>query len=221
MEIQPVHPERNQPWIFIGRTDAEAETPILWPPHAKSQLIGKDPNAEEDWRQEEKGTTEDDLVAWHDWLLGHEFEQAPRVGDGMQQSMGLQRIRHCWATELNWTEEKKACPLEQLSKVGCLAFSPPPQCHRRLDSRWGSQGIYLGSGVCELFLNVFLWKLYLFLCSLIRLLKGNLGIFLCKDFVSRAFLWIVIFLISFVTPVFVAVCFMVEPRSFKWPGLVG
>ena len=73
-EIQPVHPKGNQSWIFIGRTDAEAETPILWPPDAKRWLIGKDPDAEKDWRQEEKGTTEDEIFGWHHWLNGHEFE---------------------------------------------------------------------------------------------------------------------------------------------------
>ena len=73
-EIQPVHPKGNQPWIFIGRTDAEAETPILWPPNAKNWLIWKDPHAEKDWRWEEKGMTEDEMVEWHHWLNGHEFE---------------------------------------------------------------------------------------------------------------------------------------------------
>ena len=73
-EIQPVHPKVNQSWIFIGRTDAEAETPILWPPHAKSWLIGKDPDAGKDSRWEEKGMTEDELVQWHHCLCEHEFE---------------------------------------------------------------------------------------------------------------------------------------------------
>ena len=73
-EIQPVHPKGNQSWIFIGRTDAEAETPILWPPDLKSWLIWKDPDAGKDWGQEEKGTTEDEMVGWHHWLKGHEFE---------------------------------------------------------------------------------------------------------------------------------------------------
>ena len=81
-EIQPVHPKGNQPWIFIGRTDAEAETPILWPPDVKNWLIGKDPDAGKDWRRVEKGTTEDEMVGWHHRLSGHEFEQAPGVGDG-------------------------------------------------------------------------------------------------------------------------------------------
>ena len=80
-EIQPVHPKGNQSWIFIGRADVEAETPILWLPDTKNWLIGKDPDAGQDWRQE-KGTTEDEMVGWHHRLNGHEFEQAPGVGDG-------------------------------------------------------------------------------------------------------------------------------------------
>ena len=81
-EIQPVHPKGNQFWIFIGWTEAEAEALILWPPNAKNWLTGKDPDAGQDWRQEEKGTTEDEMVGWHHWLDGHEFEQAPGIGDG-------------------------------------------------------------------------------------------------------------------------------------------
>ena len=81
-EIQPVHPKGNQPWIFIGRTDAEVEDPILWPPDEKSWLIGKDPDAGKDWRQEEKGTTEDEMVGWHHWFNGCEFEQTPGDGEG-------------------------------------------------------------------------------------------------------------------------------------------
>ena len=72
-EIQPVHPEGDQSWVFIGRTDAVAETPVLWPPDAKSWLIGKGPNAGKDWRQEEKGMTEDEMAGWHRWLSGHGF----------------------------------------------------------------------------------------------------------------------------------------------------
>ena len=81
-EIKPVSPRGNQFWIFIGRTDAEAETPILWLPDAKNWLTGKDPDAGKDWRQEKKGVTEDGMVGWHHWLNGHEVEQAPGVGDG-------------------------------------------------------------------------------------------------------------------------------------------
>ena len=81
-KIKPVNPKGNQPWILIGRTDTEAEVPIFWPPHEKSWLFRKDPDAGKDWRQEEKGTTEDEMVGWCHWLNGHEFEQAPGVGDG-------------------------------------------------------------------------------------------------------------------------------------------
>ena len=73
-EIRPVHPKGDQSWVFIGRTDVEAETPILWLPDTKSRLIWKDPDAGKDWRQEEKGTIEDEMVGWHHWLNGHEFE---------------------------------------------------------------------------------------------------------------------------------------------------
>ena len=106
-EIQPVHPKGDQSWVFIGRTDAEAETSILWPPDVKSWLIGKDPDAEKDWREEEKGTTEDEVVGWHHRLDGHKFEQAPRDGDG-QGSMvccSLWGLKMSDMTErLNWTE---------------------------------------------------------------------------------------------------------------------
>ena len=81
-EIQPVNPKGNQSWIFIGRTDAEAEAPILWPPDAKSQLIGKDLDAGIDWRQEEKGMTEDEMVGWHHRLNGHELQQTPGDSEG-------------------------------------------------------------------------------------------------------------------------------------------
>ena len=81
-EIKPGNPKGNQPWIFIGRTDAEAEAPILWLPIAKSQLIRKDPDAGKNWRQEEKRVTEDEIVGWHNQLNGHDFEQAAGDGEG-------------------------------------------------------------------------------------------------------------------------------------------
>ena len=81
-EIKSVGPKGNQSWIFIGRTDAEDETSILWPPDEKNWLIGKDPDAGKDWRQVEKGMREDEMVGWHHWLNGHEFEQTPGVGGG-------------------------------------------------------------------------------------------------------------------------------------------
>ena len=81
-EIQPVQPRGDQSWVFIGRTDVEAETPILWLPDTKNWLLGKDPDAGKDWRQEEKGMTEDEMVRWHHWLDGPEFKWALGVGDG-------------------------------------------------------------------------------------------------------------------------------------------
>ena len=106
-EIQLVHPKGNQSWIFTGRTNAEAETPVLWPPYVKNWLIGKDHDAGKDWRQEEKGTTQDEMVGWHHQLDGHEFEQAPRVGDGQGSLTCFSPWGHKESdmTEwLNWTE---------------------------------------------------------------------------------------------------------------------
>ena len=106
-EIHPVHPKGNQSWLIIGRTEAEAETPILWPPDAKNWLIWKDPDAGKDWRREEKGMTDDEMVGWHHWLNGHEFEQD--LGIGHRQG----RLACCspWGRKelettewLNWTE---------------------------------------------------------------------------------------------------------------------
>ena len=109
-EIQPVHPKGNQSWIFIGRTDAEAETPILWPPDGKNWLIWKDPDAGKDWRQEEEGTTEGEMAGWHHRLDGHEFGWTLEVGDGQGglvccDSWGRKESDTTeWlkCTELNW-----------------------------------------------------------------------------------------------------------------------
>ena len=111
-EIKPVNPKGNQSWIFIGRINVEAEAPILWPPDVKSWLIGKDPDAGKDWGQEEKGTTEDEMVGWHHRLNGHEFGWTWGIGDGQgglaccnswgrKESDTNERLN--W-TELNWTE---------------------------------------------------------------------------------------------------------------------
>ena len=81
-EIQPVHSKGDEPWVFLGRNDAKAETPVLWPLHVKGWLIGEDSDAGRDWGQEEKGTTEDEMAGWHHWLDGHEFEWTPGDGDG-------------------------------------------------------------------------------------------------------------------------------------------
>ena len=106
-EIQPVHPKEDQSWIFIGRTDVETETPILWPPDVKNQLIWKDPDAGRDWGQEEKGTTEDEMVGWHHWLDGHEFEQALGTGDGPRRLVCFSPWGHKESDlteQLNWTD---------------------------------------------------------------------------------------------------------------------
>ena len=122
-EIKTVNPKGNQSWIFIGRIDAEVETPILWPPDVKNWLIGKDPVAGQDWRQKEKGTTEDEMVGWHHWFDRHEFEQASKVGDGqgslvycgpwgwqesdMNEQLNLTELNlnilwHCPSLKLEW-----------------------------------------------------------------------------------------------------------------------
>ena len=113
-EVQPVHPKGDQSWVFIGRTDFEAETPILWPPDVKSWLIGKDPDARKDWGQEEKGMTKDEMVGWHHRLNGHGFRWTPGIGDGQ----GGLACCNSWGgkeldmTEwLNWTEMKNLVSL--------------------------------------------------------------------------------------------------------------
>ena len=130
-EIQPVHSEGDQSWVFCGRTDAKAETPVLWPPHVKSWLIGKDSDAGRDWGQEEKGTTEDDMAGWHHRLDGCEFEWTPGVGDGQGglaccDSWG--RKESDTTERLNWTvyylcdmgKKKNSLSLSFISKMGTV-----------------------------------------------------------------------------------------------------
>ena len=105
-QIQLIHSKGDQSWVFIGRTDVEAETPVLWPPDVKSWLIWKDPDAGKDWGQEEKGTTEDEMVGWHHRLNGHGFGWTPGVGDGQGglvccSSLGLKELDTI--EQLNWT----------------------------------------------------------------------------------------------------------------------
>ena len=134
-ETQPVHPKGDQSWVFFGRNDAKAETPVLRPSHAKSWLIGKDSDAGRDWGQEEKGTTVDEMAGWHQWLDGHESEWTLGVGDGqgggVLQFIGSQRVGHYWATDLIWSDPtsthiqkflkriKQLYPLLSASQVIC------------------------------------------------------------------------------------------------------
>ena len=113
-EIQPIHCKGDQSWVFIGRTDAKAETPALWSPHVKSWLIGKDPEVGRDWGQEEKGMTEDEMAGWHHWLNGRESVWTLGVGDGQgglacYDSWG-RKVVYDWATELNWTDRVTMTP---------------------------------------------------------------------------------------------------------------
>ena len=108
--FQPVHSE-DQPWVFFGRNDAKTETPVLWPPHEKSWLIGKDSDAGRDWGQEKKGTTEDEMAGWHHWLDGREFEWTPVVGDGQGGLVCCNSWGHKESDttdQLNWTESHKS-----------------------------------------------------------------------------------------------------------------
>ena len=134
-ETKPVSPKENQPWIIIGRIDAEAEAPILWLPNVKSLLIRKDLDAGKDWRQEEKGTTKDAMVGWHHWFDGHEFEQAPGDGEGQ----GNLACYSAWGfKELDLTEQLN----DEGSHFRCvwlyviMDHSPPgSSVHRILQAR--------------------------------------------------------------------------------------
>ena len=124
-EIHLVHPKGNESWIFIGRTDVEAETPGFWPPDAKNWLIGKAPDAGKGRRWEEKGTTEDEMVGWHHWFNGHKFEQTLGVGDGQGSLVYCSPWGHIesYTTEqLNWTELNWCLITSHLPKMECTAL---------------------------------------------------------------------------------------------------
>ena len=123
-EIQPVHPKGNQSWVFVGRTDAEAETPVLWIPDAKSWLIWKDPNAGKDWGQEVNGTTEDEIVGWHHRVNEYGFGWTPGIGDGqgglacyVVHGVTKDRTQLSEWTELNWTRKDDWISNSLLEKV--------------------------------------------------------------------------------------------------------
>ena len=123
-EIQPVHSKGDQSWVFFGRNDAEAETPILWPPDVKSWLIGKDSDAGRDWGQEEKGTTEDEMAGWHHRLSGREFEWTLGVGDGqggLACCDSWSRKESDTTERLNWTELNENVKVHIWS-IKCLSY---------------------------------------------------------------------------------------------------
>ena len=134
-EIQPVHPKGNQSWIFIGRTDADAEAPILWPPDVKNWLIRKDPDAGKDWRQEKKETAEDKMVGWHHRLHASEFEQAPGDCEG-QGSLACChpwgcRVRYDWETEQQSHFQKKIHNMFRMCVLysdGLIFIFQAPEC---------------------------------------------------------------------------------------------
>ena len=144
-EIKLVNPKGNQSWIFIGRTDAEAETQILWPPDSKNWLIWKGPDAGKDWRREKKGMTEDEMVGWHYQLNGREWVNSGSCWwtgrPGVLRFMGSQRVGYDWVTELNWTE-LKVCfkyvskTVSEWKSLSCVQLLRP----HRLYSPWSSLG---------------------------------------------------------------------------------
>ena len=179
-KIQLVHPKGKQSWIFTGRIDAEAEVPILWPPDANNWLLGKDPDAGKDWRQEEKGTTEDEMAGWHHQLNRHEFGWSPGVGYGQGDlaccSLWAAKIGRDWVTELNWmTKVTHYFPTEKsclffmswvnLSTIrlcldifaGLVAFSSQLTSHYLIMGSEISIQLYLG-----ILAPVILWR---FLCN--------------------------------------------------------
>ena len=156
-EIQTVYPKGNQSWIFIGRTDAEAETPILWPPDAKSQHIRKDPNLGKGWRQE-KPTTEDEMIGWHHRLDGHEFEQAPGVGEGQGSLVccSLWGGKESDTTEWLNDNDRIGKSIQPESRLILAYYSCPGVGWGRGSWEWLWMGMGLPFEVMIIFLNI-LW----------------------------------------------------------------
>ena len=143
-EIQPVHSKGDQSWAFFGRNDTKSETPVVWAPHAKSWLTGKDPDAKRDLGQEEKGMREDEMVGWHHRLDGHELEWTPGVGDGQGglaccNSWGHKRVGHNWVTELKiWkkTVDLIIFPSEKAFRCLYIVTYMPTYCIHKLFLKW-------------------------------------------------------------------------------------
>ena len=149
-EIQLVHSEGDQPWDFFGRTDDEAETPVLWPPHVKNWLTGKDSDAGRDWGQEEKGTTEDEMAGWHPWLNGHKSEWTAGVGDG-QGGLACCDSWGCKESDtteqLNWTEQ---CFLHFFSSIWLKVDGPVEGPISSLLETWKTHASFLCSFILRL-----------------------------------------------------------------------
>ena len=158
-EIQPVHSEGDQPWVFFGRNDAKDEAPVLCPPHAKSWLIGKDSDAGRDWGQE-MGTTEDEMAGWHHWLDGRESGWTPGVGDG-------QRGLACFDS---W-DRKESDTTEQLNWTECIYINPNLPVHPILSS--------LSPHVHSLCLHLYIKKIFNFAHSFINVLFLYVDSHLC------------------------------------------
>ena len=179
-EIQPVHLKGDQSWVFIGRTDVEAETPLLWPFDAKSWLIGKDPDAGKDWRQEKKEITEDEMVGWHDWLDGHGFGWTQGFGDGHEDLVccGSWGCKESDMTErLNWTgyKEKSICIswLKNKNNDVCSLFLAVPH------TECGILGLRLGIEPTIAALDMWSLKHWITGQVLIMIFSSSLSCFVC------------------------------------------
>ena len=156
-EIKPVNPKGNQSWVFIGRTNAEAEAPTLWSPDEKNWLFGQDPDAGRDRRQEEKGTTKDEMVGWHHQPPGHEFEQVLGVADG-QESLtcyspwGSQRVEHNWATKLTdwWNVSQLASWSEREGRIRNLGWADANCCLQNGPTNYQLNSRFVFSSWCSL-----------------------------------------------------------------------